>query len=115
MSIVFARTSTGGAVARVGFEYQDGYALLQFCTWLTQDAFSGMVSELLGDTEVTYFSAMGQKHLCMELKNHALSGPKFWDEMVQFKALHESARKRTSVSASSPHRHRQRWTPCVVC
>lgn len=91
MSIVFARTSTGGAVARVGFEYQDGYALLQFCTWLTQDAFSGMVSELLGDTEVTYFSAMGQKHLCMELKNHALSGPKFWDEMVQFKALHESA------------------------
>lgn len=91
MSIVFAKTSTGGAVARVGFEYQDGYALLQFCTWLSQDAFSGMVSELLGDIEVTYFSETGQKHLCMELKNHALSGPKFWEEMAQFKALHESA------------------------
>lgn len=91
MSIVFAKTSTGGAVARIGFEYQDGYALLQFCTWLSQDAFSGLVSELLGDIEVTYFSVTGQKHLCMELKNHALSGPKFWEEMAQFKALHESA------------------------
>jgi hypothetical protein len=91
MSIVFANTSTGGAVARGGFEYQDAYALLNFPTWLSQDAFSGMVSELLGDMELTYYSTGLPRHLCMEAKNHGLTNPEFWAEIAQFETLHASS------------------------
>lgn len=87
MSELFSRESTGGVVARVGMEYQDAYALVNFPGWLAQDAFSGMVSELLGDIEVTYFSVTGPRHLCMEAKNHALSQPDFWKEIERFEIL----------------------------
>lgn len=91
MSIVFANTSTGGAVARGGFEYQDAYALLNLPKWLSQDSFSGMVSELLGDIELTYYSIGKPRHLCMEAKNHGLTNPGFWAEIAQFEALHASS------------------------
>lgn len=91
MSTLFARTATGGAVARTGFEYQDTYALLQLPDCLKQDSFNGVVSELLGDVELTYFSTGGLLHLCIEAKNNELAQPAFWKEIEQFEQLHASS------------------------
>jgi len=87
MSTLYARTATGGAVARTGFGYQDTYALLQFPNCLARDSFNGVVSELLGDVEFTYFSTDGLSHLCIEAKNNTLSQPSFWKEIEEFEKL----------------------------
>ena len=54
------RQSSGGAVARSGFEYQNAYALQNLPAWLAHDAYSHLVSESLGDIEVRYFNAKGK-------------------------------------------------------
>ena len=51
------KQSTGGAIARVGFEYQDAFVLRSLPLWLSQSAFSHIVSEALSDIEVCYFSS----------------------------------------------------------
>lgn len=43
------KQSTGGAIARVGFEYQDAFVLRSLPLWLSQSAFSHIVSEALSD------------------------------------------------------------------
>jgi len=93
MSTLYARTATGGAVARTGFGYQDTYALLQFPNCLARDSFNGVVSELLGDVEFTYFSTNGLFHLCIEAKNNTLSQPSFWKEIEEFEKLHAASPK----------------------
>lgn len=84
-SILNAKTSTGGAVARNGFEYQDAYALLKLPQWLAQDAFVEFISEAIGDLEVCYFTQAGVKRVFHEAKNHVLTSTDFWVEVEQFK------------------------------
>jgi hypothetical protein len=91
MSTLYARTATGGAVARTGFGYQDTYALLQLPNCLARDSFNGVVSELLGDIEFTYFSTSGLLHLCVEAKNNILSQPSFWKEIEEFEKLNAAS------------------------
>jgi hypothetical protein len=91
MSKLFSREATGGAVARTGFGYQDTYALLLFPKCLAQDSFNGIVSELLGDIELTYFSTSGLLHLGIEVKNNVLTQPDFWKEIEEFENLHASS------------------------
>lgn len=86
------RESTGGATARVGFEYQDAYVLQHLPEWLSQSAFSHVVSEAIGDMEVCYFSPAGGFHRVMyEAKNHTLTAPQFWDEIARFKGAFDAA------------------------
>ena len=84
-SILNAKTSTGGAVARNGFEYQDAYALVKLPQWLAQDAFVEFISEAIGDLEVCYFTPAGVKRVFHEAKNHVLTSTDFWVEVEQFK------------------------------
>jgi hypothetical protein len=91
MSKLFSREATGGAVARTGFGYQDAYALLLFPKCLAQDSFNGIVSELLGDIELTCFSTGGLLHLAIEAKNNILTQPDFWKEIEEFEKLHASS------------------------
>lgn len=81
------KQSTGGAVARVGFEYQDAFVLQHLPKWLAQGAFSHVVSETIGDVEVCYFSPDGLKRVMYEAKNHELSFTEFWKEIARFQTV----------------------------
>lgn len=56
---LLASESTGGAIARGGFGYQDAFVLQYLPSWLAQGAFSHVVSEAVGDIEVCYFGHGG--------------------------------------------------------
>jgi SMODS-associated and fused to various effectors sensor domain len=86
------KESTGGANARVGFEYQDAYVLQNLPKWLSQSAFSHVVSEAVGDVEVCYFGrGGGVRRLMVEAKNHELTSTDFWTEVERFKLAHETS------------------------
>lgn len=86
------RESTGGAIARVGFEYQDAYVLQNLPKWLSQSAFSHVVSEAIGDIEVCYYGPNGGvRRLMLEAKDKELSSTSFWNEIQRFKTVYESA------------------------
>lgn len=85
------RQSTGGAIARVGFEYQDAYVLLNLPKWLAQGAFSLVVSEAVGDVEVCYFGAEGQQRVMYEAKDCSLPSTKFWAEINRFQEVRQAA------------------------
>ena len=83
------KESTGGAIARVGFEYQDAYVLERLPEWLAQGAFSHVVSEAIGDIEVCYFNPEGGiLRVMYEAKNHTLTVTEFWAEIARFKTTH---------------------------
>ena len=86
------KESTGGAIARVGFEFQDAYVLEHIPEWLAQGAFSHVVSEAIGDMEVCYFNPNGGiLRMMYEAKNHTLTVTQFWDEVARFKAVFEAS------------------------
>lgn len=86
------KESTGGVIARVGFEYQDAYVLQNLPRWLSQSAFSHVVSEAVTDVEVCYFGpAGGVRRLMVEAKNHELTATGFWEEIDRFKRVHEAS------------------------
>lgn len=91
------KQSTGGAVARVGFEYQDAFVLQHLPKWLAQGAFSHVVSEAIGDVEVCYFNPEGLKRVMYEAKDYALTFTDFWGEIARFRTVH-------AVSPSEYHR-----------
>ncbi len=88
------KESTGGATARVGFEYQDAYVLQCLPQWMAQSAFSHVVSEAIGDVEVCYFApADGVCRVMYEAKNHVLTASQFWDEISRFKTALDTSPK----------------------
>lgn len=86
------RESTGGAIAREGFEYQDAFVLQHLPSWMSQSAFSHVVSEAIGDVEVCYFVPTGGLCRVMyEAKDYTLTAPKFWDEIKRFKVVFDAS------------------------
>ncbi|MGF6810714.1 hypothetical protein OKW30_005906 [Paraburkholderia sp. Clong3] len=89
---LLANESTGGAIAREGFGYQDAFVLQHLPRWLAQGAFSHVVSEAVGDIEVCYFGTDGATvRIFFEAKGYALSWSAFWDEIRQFEKVHETS------------------------
>lgn len=89
---LLASESTGGAIARDGFGYQDAFVLQHLPHWLAQGAFSHVVSEAVGDIEVCYFGQGGTTvRTFIEAKAYALSWGDFWEEIKQFKKVHETS------------------------
>lgn len=91
MSTLLSRAATGGVVARVGFEYQDSYVLVNLPRWVAQGAFSEIISEVVGDVEVCYFTLTGTKRVFFEAKNHVLTSVSFWKELQQFKTVFDAS------------------------
>jgi hypothetical protein len=91
-SPLFERQATGGAVARVGFEYQDAFLLGQIPELLSQSAFSHVVSECLGDIELRYHRPTGGT-LCtaVEAKRDQLTVNDVWAEVARFVQMHEAS------------------------
>ncbi|MES3013181.1 MAG: dsDNA nuclease domain-containing protein [Pseudomonadota bacterium] len=84
--------STGGAVARGGFEYQDAFVLQHLPRWLAQGAFSHVVSEAVGDVEVCYHAPGGGiLRVLHEAKDYALTSTQFWAEIARFEQVHETS------------------------
>lgn len=91
---LLASESTGGATARDGFGYQDAFVLQSLPLWLSKGAFSHVVSEAVGDVEVCYFGEDGATiRTFIEAKSYTLSWGDFWDEIKQFKKVHETSPK----------------------
>jgi len=89
---ILEKESTGGVTARVGFEYQDAYVLQNLPKWLSQSAFSHVVSEAAGDVEVCFYGRAGSvRRLMLEAKNHDLSSAVFWNEIYRFKQAHDTS------------------------
>jgi hypothetical protein len=89
---LLAPESTGGATARDGFGYQDAFVLQHLPRWLAQGAFNHVVSEAVGDIEVCYFGSGGTTvRTFIEAKGYALSWGDFWDEIRQFKKVHDTS------------------------
>jgi hypothetical protein len=86
------KESTGGAIARVGFDYQDAFVLQHLPLWLSQSAFSHVVSEAIGDVEVCYVaSGWGVRRVMYEAKNHTLTSTEFWKEVDRFKTAYDKS------------------------
>lgn len=90
-SKLLAPTSTGGAVARTGFGYQDAFVLQNLPAWLAQGAFSQVVSESIGDVEVCYFSLDEVRRRAYEAKDYQLTESQFWAEIRDFEAMHKAS------------------------
>lgn len=90
---LLAPESTGGDTARDGFGYQDAYVLQNLPLFLSQPAFSHVVSEATGDVEVCYFGGGGlMVRTFIEAKGGAaLSWGDFWKEIEQFKRVFETS------------------------
>lgn len=89
---LLAQESTGGAIARKGFGYQDAFLLQNIPFWLSQGAFSHVVSEAAGDVEVFYFAPGGKtKRVFYEAKDHRLTAAEFWKEVADFKKAYEAS------------------------
>jgi hypothetical protein len=86
------KESTGGATAREGFEYQDAFVLQYLPLWLSQSAFSHVVSEAIGDVEVCYFAPSGgTRRVMYEAKDYALSSTDFWQEIKRFRTVFQTS------------------------
>jgi hypothetical protein len=90
---LLAPESTGGDTARDGFGYQDAYVLQNLPLFLSQPAFSHVVSEATGDVEVCYFGGDGLTvRTFIEAKGGAaLSSGKFWSEIEDFKKVSDTS------------------------
>lgn len=89
---LFERQATGGVVARDGLDYQDAFLLQHIPLYLSQSAFSHIVSELLGDVEVRYYRPGGGTFCVLhEAKRNQLSTNAFWAEVAHFIELHAAA------------------------
>lgn len=85
---ILEKESTGGAIARVGFEYQDAFVLQNLPDWIAQSAFDHVVSEAIGDIEVCYFAGAGSLHRVMyEAKDKTLTSTDFWEEIRRFQTV----------------------------
>lgn len=90
---LLAPESTGGDTARDGFGYQDSYVLQNLPLFLSQPAFSHVVSEATGDVEVCYYGGNGLTvRTFIEAKGGAaLSWGEFWKEIEQFKKVFDTS------------------------
>lgn len=89
---LFQRQSTGGGVARDGFDYQDAFLLQHIPLYISQSAFSHAVSELLGDVEVRYHRPGGGTFCVLhEAKRNQLTKTDLWAEVARFIELHGAA------------------------
>ncbi len=89
---LFQRQSTGGVVARDGFGFQNGFLLQHIPLYLSQGAFSHVVSELVGDVEVRYHRPGGGTFCVLhEAKRNQLTKNDFWAEVARFIELHGEA------------------------
>ena len=82
---LLAPQSTGGDIAEGGFQYQTNWIIAQIPIWLTQDGFTEMIRESLGDVEAKFFvPGVGLRREFVECKNHRLTPSKFWEEIEVF-------------------------------
>jgi SMODS-associated and fused to various effectors sensor domain len=80
--------STGGDFAESGFSFQASYVLTCICKWLSQDGFTSMVREAMGDTEANFFvPGRGYEKELVEVKNYTITPSVFWNELQRFQQL----------------------------
>ena len=86
------KASTGGAIAREGFEYQDAFVLQHLPLWLSESAFSHVVSEAVGDVEVCYFAPSDQiRRVMYEAKDYVLTSTQLWSEIKRCQTVFETS------------------------
>jgi hypothetical protein len=80
----------GGDIAEGGFKFQDNHIIAQVPTWLSQDGFTEMIREALGDVEAKFFvPEKGEACEFIEYKNYKITPSKFWPEVQRFREMDE--------------------------
>lgn len=92
VSSLLAPQATGGDIAEGGFQYQSNLITARIPNWLSQDGFTEMIRESLGDVEAKFFVPnVGLVREFVEYKNHRLTPSELWPEIEHFQQLDQSA------------------------
>ena len=85
ISSLLSPQARGGNIAESGFQYQFNSTISQIPNWLSQDGFTEMIREALGDTEAKFFvPCIGIQHEFVEYKGYHLKQANFWEEIDHF-------------------------------
>lgn len=80
--------STGGDIAKGGFEFQRNIILNKIPFWLSYQGFTSLIWESIGDIEAKFFMPeKGSVIEAVEAKNHLVTPTKFWNEIDRFKRM----------------------------
>lgn len=92
ISSLLSPEATGGDTAERGFKYQANLIVARISIWLSNDGFTEMIREALGDVEAKFFSpSHGISREYIEYKNHLLQPKEFWSEISNFQQMDEQA------------------------
>lgn len=88
ISSVLSPQATGGGIAEGGFQYQANLITAQIPNWLSQDGFTEMIRESLGDVEAKFFVPGRSVHRkFVQYKNHRMIPSEFWTEVERFQKM----------------------------
>lgn len=80
--------SRGGDIAEGGFSFQEQVTLARIPVWLSQESFTAMLREGIGDVEAKFFVPdRGFTKELLEVKDHVLQPSKFWSEIRRFQQI----------------------------
>ena len=80
--------SRGGDIAEGGFSFQEQIVLSRIPLWLSQDGFTAMTRESIGDAEAKFFvPGHGFVVELVEAKDHPLTPSDFWSEVKRFQEV----------------------------
>lgn len=92
ISSLLSPQATGGDIAEGGFQYQANLIAVRIPDWLSQDGFSEMTRESLGDVEAKFFVPnVGLVREFVEYKNHRLTPSELWPEVEHFYQMDQAA------------------------
>ena len=92
ISSLISSQATGGDIAEGGFQYQANLITARIPYWLSQDGFTEMIRESLGDVEAKFF--VPGRGFCREFvqyKNHRMIPSEFWPEIKHFQKMDQEA------------------------
>ena len=92
ISSLISPQATGGDIAEGGFQYQANLITARIPNWLSQDGFTEMIRESLGDVEAKFFvPGRGFRREFIQYKNHRMTPSEFWSEIEHFQKMDQEA------------------------
>ena len=88
ISSLVSSQATGGDIAEGGFQYQANLITARIPNWLSQDGFTEMIRESLGDVEAKFFvPSSGFRREFVQYKNHSMTPSEFWQAIEHFQKM----------------------------
>ena len=92
ISSLVSSQATGGDIAEGGFQYQANLITARIPNWLSQDGFTEMIRESLGDVEAKFFvPSSGFRREFVQYKNHNMTPSEFWRAIEHFQKMDQES------------------------